>query len=84
MPQHKSAKKRVRQTARRRLRNRVQRSRMRTMIKSLHETQDKEQAQLMLNQVKAFLDKLAGKNIIHPNKAANVKSKLEKQVNALA
>ena len=36
----------------------------------------------MLNEVKAYLDRLATKGIIHPNKAANYKSALEKGVNA--
>ncbi len=38
----------------------------------------------MLPKVTSMLDKLAKKNIIHPNKAANLKSKLAKQANSLA
>ena len=83
MPQHKSAEKRVRQNAKRRARNRYHRSRMRTMIKRLRTTEDKEQATALLNEVKAYLDRLASKGIIHKNKAANYKSDLEKQVNTL-
>ena len=83
MPQHKSAAKRVRQNAKRRERNRYHRSRVRTMMKDLKETEDKERAETLLNDVKAYLDRLTTKGIIHKNKAANYKSKLEKHVNAL-
>lgn len=83
MPQHKSAEKRARQNARRRERNRQQRSRLRTMIKKLRTIDDKEQAQRLLPEAKAYLDRLATKGIIHKNKAAHYKSELEKRVNAL-
>ena len=83
MPQHKSAAKRVRQSARRRTRNRYHRSQMRTMMKKLRQTEDPSQAQALLRQLKAYLDRLATKRIIHKNKAANYKSELERHVNAL-
>lgn len=83
MPQHKSAAKRVRQNAKRRELNRTHRSRLRTMIKNLEETEEKDQAEALLNDVKAYVDRLATKGIIHKNKAAHYKSKLEKHVNAL-
>ena len=83
MPQHKSAAKRVRQTERRNLRNRASRSKMRTLIKKLRATDDAQQAQAMLSEVKSYLDRMASKNIIHKNKAAHVKSQLEKHVNSL-
>ena len=83
MPQHKSAAKRVRQNATRREQNRVHRSKMRTMIKTLRATDDPDAARNMLSDVKALLDRLATKGILHPNKAANYKSKLEKRVNSL-
>ncbi len=83
MPQHKSAAKRVRQNAKRRTRNRLHRSRMRTMMKKLSQTEDSDQAQQLLREVKAYLDRLATKRIIHKNKAANYKSELERHVNAL-
>ena len=84
MPQHKQAAKRVRQNERRRMRNRYHRSRMRTMIKTLQETTDAEQAALKLNDVKSYLDKLTAKGIVHKNTAANYKSQLERHVRALA
>lgn len=83
MPQHKSAAKRVRQNETRRVRNRVQRTRMRTMIKKLRQTDNGDEAQALLPEVKAYLDRLAAKGIIHKNKAANYKSELEKKVNHL-
>ena len=83
MPQHKSAAKRVRQSAKRRTRNRYHRSQMRTMMKKLRQTEDPSQAQALLRQVKAYLDRLTTKRIIHKNKAANYKSELERHVNAL-
>ncbi len=83
MPQHKSAIKRVRQNERRRARNRWHRSRMRTMIKNLRATEEKEQAIERLNNVKAYLDRMATKGLIHKNKAANYKRKLETYVNSI-
>lgn len=83
MPQHKSAEKRVRQNEKRRARNRYQKVRMRTLVKQLEATDDKAEAETLLNEVKGQLDRLATKRIITPNKAAHLKSRLEKQVNAL-
>ena len=84
MPQHKSAAKRVRQSERKRLRNRKHTSKMRTLVKRLEQEEDKEKALSLLNEVKACLDKLTARRIIHRNKAANYKSSLEKKVNQLS
>lgn len=84
MPQHKSAAKRVRQTARRTEANRMHRSKMRTMIKRLAAEKDREKALALLPEVKALLDRLATKRIINRHKAAHYKSRLEKGVNALS
>lgn len=83
MPQHKSAEKRVRQDEKKRLRNKNQKSRVRTKMKKLRSLEDKEAAEELLNDVKGELDRLAGKGLIHKNKAANYKSKLERHVNDL-
>jgi small subunit ribosomal protein S20 len=83
MPQHQSAKKRMRQNEKRRKRNKAQKSRVRTKMNQLRELEDKDAARELLNDVKGDLDRLASKNIIHKNKAANYKSKLEKHVDAL-
>ena len=84
MPQHKSAAKRVRQDAKRNERNRMHRSKMRTMIKQLRQTTDKAQGEVQLPQIKAMLDRMAAKGIIHKNMAANYKSELEKHVGRLS
>ncbi len=84
MPQHKSAAKRVRQSETRRARNRVHRSKMRTMIKKLRASEDSAAASALLIDVKAYLDRMSARGIIHKNKAANYKSQLEKHVNTLA
>ena len=83
MPQHKSAEKRVRQNAKRRARNRYHKVRVRTMVKTLESMEDKAEATSFLNEVKAYLDRLATKRVITSSKAAHTKSHLEKMVNAL-
>ena len=83
MPQHKSALKRVRQNEKRRLRNRYHRARMRTMMKNLQTAEDKASAGELLNETKSYLDRLVCKGILHRNKAANYKSRLEQIVNGL-
>lgn len=84
MANHKSALKRIRANETKRLRNRFQHKTTRTFIKKLRSTTDKAEAQELYRQVSAMLDRLAHKNIIHRNKAANNKSKLAKFVNGLA
>ena len=84
MPQHKSAVKRVRQNEKRKARNRYHRSRMRTMMSRLRETTSKEEADVLLKEVKTYLDRMVNKRIIHKNKAANYKSALETAVNTLS
>ena len=83
MPQHTSAAKRVRQDAKRRLRNRFQKGRVRTMIKDLQAETDPSAAETKLNAIKAHLDRLAGSRVLHPNKVAHTKSQLERHVNAM-
>lgn len=83
MANHKSALKRIRANEAKRLRNRYQAKTTRTFIKRLRNTEDKAEAQELLNQVNSMLDRLAKKNVIHKNNAANKKSKLTKFVNAL-
>lgn len=84
MANHKSALKRIRSNEAKRLRNRYQAKTTRTFIKKLRNTEDKAAAQELLKEVSSMLDKLAKKNVIHKNNAANKKSKLTKLVNALA
>ncbi|UOU98996.1 30S ribosomal protein S20 [Chryseobacterium daecheongense] len=84
MANHKSALKRIRQNEVRRLRNRYYHKTARTAMKVLRNEEDKAAAAEQLPKVISLLDKLAKKNIIHKNKAANLKSKLTKHVNKLA
>lgn len=84
MANHKSALKRIRSNERKRLRNRFQVKTTRTFVKKLRASKEKTEASALLRKVSAMLDRLARKNIIHKNKAANNKSKLTKYVNSLA
>lgn len=84
MANHKSAIKRIRSNDAKRLRNRYYAKSARTAIKQLRTTSEKAAAAALLPKVASMLDKLAKKNIIHKNKASNLKSKLTKHVNALA
>lgn len=83
MANHKSAKKRVKQDAVKRLRNRYQVKSTRTFIKKLRETEKHEEAVTLFQKISSMLDRLAKNNVIHKNKAANNKSKLAKLVNSL-
>lgn len=80
MPNIKSAEKRVRQTAKRRLRNRTRLVTTRNMMKKLRKMEDKAQAEAMLPELYRNLDRLANRNIIHKRTAANYKAKLTKFV----
>ena len=84
MANHKSALKRIRANNAKRLRNRYQHKTTRTFIRRLRKTTDKAEATELYKKVAGMLDKLAKKNIIHKNKAANNKSKLARYVNSLA
>ncbi len=82
-----SAKKRVRQNIRRNQRNSAKRSTMRTAIKktvTAIESGDKAQAQAALDSVSSILDRYSHKGLIHRNKAARHKSRLNAKVKALS
>lgn len=83
MPQHRSAVKRVRQNEKHRQRNQAKRSKMKTLIKNVLESNDKEQATEKFKEASAFLDRLASTGLIHKNFAARKKSKLAQHVNNL-
>ncbi|HLV62782.1 30S ribosomal protein S20 [Galbibacter sp.] len=83
MANHKSALKRVRRNEAVRLRNRYQHKTVRNAIKKLRGIEDKSEAEALLPSVSGMIDRLAKKNIIHANKAGNLKSGLTKRVNAL-
>jgi len=84
MANHKSALKRIRSNEAKRVLNRYQAKSTRTAIKKLRATTDATEAQTLFSKVSSMLDRLAKKNIIHKNKAANNKSKLAKFVKSLA
>ena len=84
MANHKSALKRIRSNEKRRVLNKYQHKTTRNAIKALRLVDNKSEAAEKLVVVTSMIDKLAKKNIIHANKAANLKSKLTKHVNALA
>ena len=83
MANHKSALKRIRRNEAVRLRNRYQHKTTRNAIKKLRGEEKKKDAEKMLPEVVSMIDRLAKRNIIHANKAANLKSKLTKHVAAL-
>ena len=84
MANHKSAIKRIRSNEKKRLRNKYYYKTTRNAIKALRGTVDAKEAAALLPKVSSMLDKLAKRNIIHKKKSANLKSKLTKNVNALA
>lgn len=83
MANHKSALKRIRQTIAKRLRNRYYAKTTRNAVRKLRTTTDKKQAVDLYKEVSSMLDKLAKRNVIHKNKAGNLKSKLALHVNKL-
>jgi len=76
MANHKSAVKRIRA-------NGAKKDRNRNALKELRTTTDKKEAEKLLPEVSGMLDKMAKKNLIHKNKAANLKSSITKYVSAL-
>lgn len=84
MANHASADKRNRQNEKRKLHNRYYAKTTRNAIRALRNTTDKTAALALMPKVYAMLDKLAKKNIIHSNKAANLKSGIAVYVNKLA
>lgn len=83
MANHKSAQKRIRSDRKKRLQNRLEHKTARNAIKNLKEVKTKKKGISMLPNVFSLIDKLSKKNIIHSNKAANLKSKLNKFVSSL-
>lgn len=78
MANHKSALKRIRSSETKRLLNRYKHRTTRNAIKKFRELTDKAEAEKVFPSVVSMIDKLAKKNIIHANKAANLKSNLAK------
>ncbi|MBR4659858.1 MAG: 30S ribosomal protein S20 [Bacteroidales bacterium] len=83
MANHASADKRNRQSEKRRVHNRYYAKTTRNAIRALRNTTDKAAAEASMPKVFAMIDKLAKSNIIHKNKAANLKSGIAVYVNKL-
>jgi small subunit ribosomal protein S20 len=84
MANHKATKKDIRQSEKRRDRNRYYGKTTRNAIRKLLAITDKTSVQTELPKVISMIDKLAKRNVIHKNKASNIKSGIVKRVNALA
>ncbi len=84
MANHKSSLKRIRQEEKRRLHNRYYGKTMRNAVRKLRSTTDKAEAIAMYPSVQKMLDKMAKINLIHKNKASNLKSKLSAYIYGLA
>ncbi len=83
MANHKSAQKRIRSNDVKRLRNKYQHKTTRNAVRKLRALKDKKEAETMFPEVSSMLDKLAKRNVIHKNKASNLKSGLAVFVNNL-
>lgn len=83
MAHHKSAKKRIKQDEVKKLQNKYYAKTMRNAVKKLRLETNKETATAALPKVVSMIDKLAKKNVIHPNKAANLKSSLSVHLNKI-
>ena len=83
MANHKSSLKRIRQEQKRRLHNRYYAKTMRNAVRKLRATTDKAAAIELSPSVQKALDKLAKINVIHKNKASNLKSKLARHIQKL-
>lgn len=83
MANHKSSKKRIRQSLTKRAHNRLIHKTARNAVKALRSTTEKSAAEALLPKVTTMLDKLAKHHVIHKNKAGNLKGALQLHVNAL-
>jgi small subunit ribosomal protein S20 len=84
MANHKSSLKRIRSNETRKIQNRYHGKTMRNAIKKFKSIDVKTEAAAQLPKMVSMIDKMAKRAVIHKNKAANLKSKLTRKVNALA
>ena len=87
MPNHKSAEKRVRQSEKRRVINRGNRSKVRTYIKKVRAALDSgksDEIQSALPETISVIDKAVQKGVMHKNAAARYKSRLTLKANQAA
>jgi small subunit ribosomal protein S20 len=83
MANHKSSLKRIRNSESKRVRNRYQAKTLRNAIKNFLEVKDKKEATSQLPKLSSMLDRLAKVDVIHKNKASNLKSELAVHINHL-
>ncbi|WP_299578310.1 30S ribosomal protein S20 [uncultured Sunxiuqinia sp.] len=83
MAHHQSAKKRIRQDEKKKVHNKYFAKTMRNALRDIRAISEKEAAVAQLPKVVSMIDRLAKKNLIHKNKAANLKSKLTSHVSKL-
>ena len=84
MPNIKSAQKRMELSAAARLRNRAERSRIRSAIKKVRSAESAADGSASLTEAVALLDRAATRRLYHPNRIARIKSNLARHVNSLA
>lgn len=84
MPNIKSAKKRMQLSAQARIKNRSERTRIRTAIKNVRQATSADAARTHLSEAVALLDRAATRRLIHPNRVARIKSGLARHVGALS
>jgi len=78
-----SAKKRIRQAEKNRVSNKYYHKTMRNAIRDINSLEDKKAAEDALPKVVSLIDRVAKRNIIHKNKAANLKSAVSKNVSSI-
>ena len=83
MANHKSAKKRIRSNEKKRVMNKLTSSRIKTTMKKVLSTQNREDAEKNYKEAVALLDKSSTRGRIHRNNAARKKSQLTKHLNSL-
>lgn len=83
MANHKSALKRIRSNEAKRVLNKYQHKTTRNAIRTLRGLTSKKEAEKLFPSVAGMIDKLAKTNVIHKNKAANLKSGLQLKINQL-
>jgi small subunit ribosomal protein S20 len=84
MPNIKSAKKRMELSRKARERNRARRSELRTIVKKVRQATSAKEIEAKLREATALIDRAASKRLIHPNRAARLKSQLARKLNALS
>jgi len=84
MANHKSAKKRIRTSEKRRVMNKMASSKIKSTVKKLQGSEKREDAEKYYKEAIALLDKSATRGRIHRNTAARKKSQLTKYLNGLS